>query len=403
MNELILDSGLNARATGRDLRRQSRRHLKCLVLRSLLSIACLLPTQLTWATSQPTTDVESVLAQTGEFLRSNCALAATRTNAGSPLAPDSFMSSWQAVGSRASWPTSSAWGLEFRKTLCPHFALSLAYLNDGHFPGHHRDGVSAEAWVPFTIAHQVTLSFGAGPFYYFDTENAANASGYADVHGWAWLFSADLRVPLWLGHPYHPGWFTDIRFDWSAPAKDIETHSIAWTIGYQMYSDFSLPQQTQDTVEGFAPDEVVTYAGKTVVNSFHSQHSLAEAIEYRRALGSPFFRGSVAFVNEGDAQLIRRRGVIYELWLEPSFWNGNASIGVGWGGYTAIDKYRRSPGRHVSYVVSVTLSARPFTLIPCLTNSPVAERTDFRVTWHRIITDYNRDTDILLFGLGYRF
>jgi hypothetical protein len=23
--------------------------------------------------------------------------------------------------------------------------------------------------------------------------------------------------------------------------------------------------------------------------------------------------------------------------------------------------------------------------------------------WHRIVTDYNRDADILLWGLGYRF
>lgn len=71
----------------------------------------------------------------------------------------------------------------------------------------------------------------------------------------------------------------------------------------------------------------------------------------------------------------------------------------GWGGYTAVDKTRRATGRHISYVVSATMSAR----LPMLQSTTFGERTDVRVTWHRIVTDYDRDTDILLFGLGYRF
>jgi len=59
--------------------------------------------------------------------------------------------------------------------------------------------------------------------------------------------------------------------------------------------------------------------------------------------------------------------------------------------YTAIDKYRPAPGRHVSDVVSATLSLRPI------------RNFDVRLLWHRIVTDYNRDADILLWGVGYRF
>ena len=59
--------------------------------------------------------------------------------------------------------------------------------------------------------------------------------------------------------------------------------------------------------------------------------------------------------------------------------------------YTAIDKYRPAPARHVSDVVSATLSLRPI------------DHFDVRLLWHRIVTDYNRDADILLLGLGYRF
>ncbi|HEY7889821.1 MAG TPA: hypothetical protein VIC29_16495 [Steroidobacteraceae bacterium] len=326
------------------------------------------------------------------------------TGASAPPRPqDSFMYFGASVGSRASWPTSSAWGLEFRQVDGSHFAWSFAYINDGHFPRHHRDGVSGEAWVPFTFAHRMTLSVGAGPFYYFDTEHAiARPDGYADVHGWAWLLSADMRVALW-SDVEQPGWFVDLRYDWSAPAKDIETHSIGLGIGYRMYSDFASGTPTLGTVTGFAQNEIVGYIGKTVVNSFSSQWSFAEALEYRRELAAQVLRGSLTFVNEGNAQLIRRKGLLYEVWAEPSFWDGNASVGIGWGGYTAVDKSRPTAGRHVSYVVSVTLSARFPNLVPMWQSTAFAERTDVRVTWHRIVTDYDRDTDILLFGLGYRF
>lgn len=403
MHQVISNGLLSSRTEERwivESRLRSKR--KVSIAAGYFLISFVLSVSPTFAAGQAAIGSQTPIPRFGHFLQTNCAFASPESPAGDPIIPDSFMYIGEIVNSKMSWPSSSAWGLEFRKSLCPHLALSMAYLNDGHFPGHHRDGVSVEAWVPFTLTHGSTFSIGAGPFYYFDTENASNPGGYADVHGWAWLFSADLRIPF-NGDPYHAGWFTDVRFDWSAPAKDIETHSFALTIGYQMNSDFAVERDYQNTVLGFAENEIVAYAGKTVVNSFSSQSSFAKSVEYRRALGYEFLRGSITFVNEGDARLIRRSGVIYELWLEPSFWNGNASIGVGWGGYTAIDKYRHSPGRHVSYVVSMTLSARFLNLIPCLQDTPIAERTDFRATWHRIVTDYNRDTDILLFGVGYRF
>jgi hypothetical protein len=325
------------------------------------------------------------------------------SQAGGVHPEDDFAYFGGPVWSRESWPSSSAWGVAFRQTVLPHLAWSLGYLNDAHFPGHHRDGVTGEVWVPFNFAHDyLTLSVGGGPFYYFDTETARNVGGYADVHAWAWVLSADLRISLW-SHATEPGWFLDLRYDWSAPSKDIETHSVFWGIGYRMYSDHTIGTSTQGTVEGFAKNELVAYFGKTAINSLESKSAAAEAFEYRRQLGWEFTRVSLGVVNEGDSDLIRRTGVTYEGWLEPSFWDGNASVGVGWGGYTAIDKYQPSPGRHVSYVVSATLSARFLNLIPGLRATAIGQQLDLRFTWHRMITDYNRDTDILLFGLGGRF
>ena len=302
-------------------------------------------------------------------------------------APDEISAFGESVSSHNQWPRSSAWGISYRKTVAPYFATSLAYLNDGHFPGHHRDGVTAEAWLPINLfARHVTISAGAGPFYYYDTVAARTPSGFADIHGWAWMFSLDTT---WQFRGDRTGPFIELRLDHTAPAKSIETTSIGLGIGYRGFSDI---HNTADptAVEGFAANEVAGYYWKTVVNSFSSQTSRAEEVEYRRQIWREL-RASVGFLNEGDAQLIRRNGITAEVWAEPSFNSGRWSIGAGFGGYSAIDKYQPAPGRHVSGVVSATVSVRPF------------KHLDMRFLWHRIVTDYSRDTDVVLWGLGYRF
>ena len=89
--------------------------------------------------------------------------------------------------------------------------------HDGHFPGHHRDGVTAEAWLPLHLSQRLTLSAGTGPFYYYDTTTADNRAGYADVHDWAWLYSLDLIYQPWDKF----GLFFDLRLDHTAPARSI--------------------------------------------------------------------------------------------------------------------------------------------------------------------------------------
>jgi uncharacterized protein YhjY with autotransporter beta-barrel domain len=302
-------------------------------------------------------------------------------------APDEISYFGESVSSLNQWPRSSAWAISYRKIVTDYFATSLAYLNDGHFPGHHRDGITGEVWLPINFFSQhVTISVGGGPFYYYDTVAAANSNSYADNHGWAWITSVDAT---WQFRGDRTGPFLELRLDHTAPAKSIETTSIGLGLGYRGFSDIH-DKANSDAKDGFAPNELAAYYYKTVVNSFSSQTAPAEEIEYRRQIWNEL-RGSVGFLNEGDAQLIRRNGFLAEVWAEPSFNSGLWSIGVGFGGYSAIDKYRSEPGRHVSDVVSATVSVRPL------------KNFDIRFLWHRIVTDYSRDTDVVLWGLGYRF
>jgi len=316
-----------------------------------------------------------------------------RAEDGSRAAADPFPDEISYFGERVyslrDWPADWGYGIAYRKIFAPYFAASLAYLNDAHFPGHHRDGVTAEAWIPIIpLTDRITLSVGGGPFYYYDTVFANNNGGYADAHGWAWLASVDATIQPWRSWSH---FFIDARIDYTAPSKSIETTSVGLGFGYRGFSDIHTPGNSAGS-EGFPPNEVVASYWKTVTNSFQSSEhtSRAEAIDYRRQIWHEI-RASVGILNEGDTQLIRRNGITAEGWLEPSFDSGLWSIGAGFGFYSAIDKYRASPGRHVSDVVSATISLRPI------------KNFDIRFLWHRIVTDYNRDTDVVLWGLGYRF
>jgi hypothetical protein len=312
----------------------------------------------------------------------------TRSRGGD--APDEISYFGERVYSLKEWPPDWGYGISYRRTFSPYFAASLAYLNDAHFPGHHRDGVVAEAWLPLVpLTDRFTLSVGAGPFYYYDTVFAQNNGGYADAHGWAWLASLDATFQPWKSGRWSHLFFEG-RIDYTSPSKSIETTSFGIGIGYRGLSD--IHDTDPDIAADFAANEIVASYWKTVTNSFDSSaHTArAEAIDYRRQLWHEL-RFSVGFINEGDTQLIRRNGILTEGWAEPSFDAGLWSIGAGFGFYSAIDKYRPAPGRHVSDVVSVTLSLRPI------------ENVDVRFLWHRIVTDYNRDADILLWGLGFRF
>lgn len=289
-----------------------------------------------------------------------------------------------SIGSVNSWPKSYSWSFSYRQFWLDPLSTTVSYLNHGHFPGHHRDGVAAEVWAQAGLLHdQVTIAAGAGPFYYYDTTVAARGGSYADNHSFAYLYS--------IGATWHPGrrWFYELRVDRTSPSRSIETTSISAGVGYRLHEDS--PDEALNP-RGLAadPDELTLFWGKTVVNSFSSQEARAKAVEYRRGFG-PTLRGSIAFVNEGDARLIRRSGGIVEAWLEPSFSDSRFTVGVGAGVYAAIDKYQPSSGRHLSGIVTLSMSYR---FVQC---------ADARFNWHRIVTDYDRDTDIVLIGLGYRF
>ena len=269
--------------------------------------------------------------------------------------------------------------------LAPNFAASFSYTNEGHVPGHHRDGLAAQLWLQGETVPGVQLALGAGPYQYFDTTLAETVDGFHDAHGTGALYS--LAATWRLRHS---------RLFWRARLDRIEAHGTPDStqflvgVGYRLDQDGSLrDNSTGRSWSRTVNDEVVAYAGQTIVNSFASEGNAAYAAEYRRALG-PVVRASAMWMKEGDARLIRREGIILQGWLEPSFHDDRWTMGIGFGAYLAVDDYRANP-KHVSPIAGTTFSYN------------VSRHWTTRVNWYRVISNYDRDSDILAMGIGYRF
>jgi len=308
--------------------------------------------------------------------------------AGTSLAhADEFTVSAGAMNSPDPEGHSYAWMLSYQTPLSEHVDASFTWSNEGHVPDHHRDGYSAQLWLRSSpLWDKVVLSAGVGPYQYFDTTKAANGSAYSDDHGWAVLYSAAATYYT------DSNWLYQLRLNRIQGGGGITTNSVQLGLGYTLSPDGRSSGSWQG---GNSNNEVTVLAGQTIVNSFNSETGIAKSVEYRYSL-NPVVKLSGAWINEGDTRLTRRNGVALEGWLEPEFFDKKLTLGVGGGVYGAIDHYQAneasgSSGREVSGIVTLTASYQ------------LADHLRARINWHRIVTDYSRDSDIILLGLGYQF
>ena len=121
----------------------------------------------------------------------------------------------------------------------------------------------------------------------------------------------------------------------------------------------------------------------------------AMGLEYRRGIAR-YVDWTIGWLHEGDNRLVRRDGLTTQLWAVKAFFEDRFAIGVGGGVYIVLDRYRhllenRKGGQALSGLVTLTGSYR------------FHPRWDLRTSWNRIVTDYNRDTDVILGGVGFRF
>jgi len=283
--------------------------------------------------------------------------------------------------------TTGVWQVQYMEGLGEHFAYSLAYVNQGHFISHHRDGTAAALWLRTNRVHrQLSLGIGAGPMFYYDTLRPPDGAP-ADVHGWATM------VNLSASWYTKNRWIYHLQGSWVRGGNSFDTLSVLAGIGYQLDPpptpgpNVTASPQTERTTD----QELTLFGGQTVVNLPGNGTSTAGSIEYRRGLWR-YLEWTAGFLYEGKSDLIDRYGLTAQIWLAKLFFDDRATIGAGFGFYLGDDRRRdKTWGGFLGEVVSITASYR------------FGPHWNIRGTWDRIITDYDRDSDIFLGGIGYRF
>jgi len=294
--------------------------------------------------------------------------------------------------------SSYTWQIDYRQDFYENFASSIDYINEGHVPGHYRDGTAWEAWgnLPFLNGH-VAVSLGAGVYYYYDTEPLTAASS-ADVHGTAPIFSFSLTGYL------SDRWFYRVMVNRISPTSDIRTTTAAVGVGY-WFGPHRRPKGEEPS-KGASQDaqfvtepQLTVFGGQSVVNSFLSPKAMAGALEYRQGL-LPHLDGTASFTYEGDPKIVRRSGVAFQLWPVNTFFDDSTLVGIGVGPYIFVDrKHPANSGQTLNVGLSNPAAVAP--LISLTIARRLSDHWIARVIWDRVTSNYNRDSDIFLVGLGY--
>jgi hypothetical protein len=284
------------------------------------------------------------------------------------------------------------WGVEYAHTLGEHAYATLSWLNEGHIPGHHRDGQAAQIWGRINLFdRRLSLAAGVGPYRYFDTVAASQGATYEDDHGWGVVTSIAAT------------WYTSsrvllqLRANHIKAAGSFDSNAVLLGLGYQLEAPptrgplVSAAPLTRNTTA----NEVALFGGRSVLNSFSSEGATAWAAEYRRGLWH-YVDWTLGWLHEGDNHTIRRDGVTTQVWLVRPFLSDKLALGVGAGPYIAVD-------RHEEAHSATENPARVAGLVTFSASYRFDSRMFARASWNRIVTQYSRDGDVILLGVGLRF
>ena len=278
------------------------------------------------------------------------------------------------------------WSTTYLQEIGKNAAFSFSYINEGHEVNHYRDGIAGQLWARGGVWNRnLVFGLGAGPYAFFDTHGGANGT-FHDEHGVAALFSA--TATLYTFSPL----LLQARIDYLAARQSFDTLSGTIGIGYELGTDKKPTGTSDGQGVGDLRNEITAYAGTTVLNTQKNEQGASWALEYRRSLAT-YLDWTATGLFEGRDRPVARYGVMSQVWLAHPFFSDHLTLGVGFGPYLAHDKYQQGSDdkTKVDWAASFSASVR------------FLEHFALRASWSRIITVQDRDTDVFLVGLGYRF
>jgi hypothetical protein len=141
--------------------------------------------------------------------------------------------------------------------------------------------------------------------------------------------------------------------------------------------------------------EVMPFLGQVVVNRPDNDSGIGSGIEFRMGIDE-HLDWTVTWLNEDVPGTFHRTGLGTQIWLVDAFLARRITLGFGAGLYSFIDR-EPPPGSTASSrldiagLVTVTASYR------------FSDRWFTRFNWNCVRSNDNRDTDIFLLGIGYRW
>jgi hypothetical protein len=289
------------------------------------------------------------------------------------------------IKERSNNDESFAFVVDYSEPLNKLFSYSLTYVNEGHVVDHHRDGIGAQIWAGLSLNPRWSVKAGIGPYFYWDTAARPGVVA-ADDHGLGLITSASTN------YQFSKHWALELRANRILTHRSINTTSVLVGLGYTFDASV-LPGSAEGDAwwqsDRQKRNEFTAYMGRTIVNNFESETSRAYQLEYRRSLTRQI-DWTVAALREGAPGPLNRTGMASEIWLTREVLNDRVSLGVGVGPYLARDSKDNSDTR-LHGIVSLTAGLK------------LPGNFTGRVTWHRVTTRYDRDTDVFLVGAGYRW
>jgi hypothetical protein len=280
------------------------------------------------------------------------------------------------------------WSIEYMQDLTKDYAFSFSLINEGHLDEdriHHRDGQSIQIWAKKDIDRYWTLMAGIGPYLYSDTVGECQDENYKDRHG---ICLQGSIAAIWY---FKEPWLVKLQGNYIDATDNFDTLSASLGLGYAFGSHHRSSCDILDDYLFSPEQEIAVLFGPVVVNSFDSEKNLTVSVEYREGLAKNI-DCSVAYLDEGDPGPIDRRGVAAQLWLTHRFFDNKASFSFGGGGYGFYDKKEDGGSKFgIAGLISMSCSYH------------FSEQWLVRASWSRVITDYDRDTDVFLFGPAYCF